>query len=213
MGGITHNTADICWDTNEPGTTQMEYWASPVILSPLVETLDTDHYVHLTGLTPLTTYHYKTMSRDGAGNLAISPEFTFTTLAAPVEPEPAAFVTSDLSITPEDAIIGEEVTISVLVTNTGDLSGSYEVTLSVDEVDIATEEVTLDGGDSQTVTFTTTEDVVGTYAVTVDDLSGTFAVTEVAPPPTPVNWLLIIGIIAGVIVVGLLIFFLVKREA
>ena len=213
MGGITDTTADICWDTNEPSTTQMEYWASPGILSPLDATLATDHHVNLTGLTPLTTYHYKSMSRDGAGNLAISPEFTFTTLAGPEEPAPAAFVTSALSITPEEVNIGEEVTISVLVTNTGDVTGSYEVTLEVDEVSIATEEVTLDGGASQTVTFTTTEDVDKTYAVTIDDLSGTFVVTEVAPPPTPVNWPLIVGIIAGVIVVGLLIFFAIRRGA
>ena len=52
--------------------------------------------------------------------------------------KPAAFVASDLSITPARVGIGKEVTISALVTNTGDLSGSYKVTLKVDNVIIAT---------------------------------------------------------------------------
>jgi len=86
--GVTETTADICWTTNEPATSQVEYWASPATLSPLDETLVTDHHVHLAGLTPATTYHYKTMSVDAAGNLAVSPEYTFTTLEKP-PPVPA----------------------------------------------------------------------------------------------------------------------------
>jgi len=102
------------------------------MLSPLGETLVTDHHVHLAGLTPATTYHYKTMSVDAAGNLAVSPEYTFTTLEKekPLVPEPAP--------------------------------------------------------------------------------------PAPAPPPEvaePINWPLVGGIIARVIVVGLLIFFLVRRRA
>jgi len=59
------------------------------MLSTLDETLVTDHHVNLAGLTPATTYHYKTMSVDAAGNLAVSPEYTFTTLGKPLVPEPA----------------------------------------------------------------------------------------------------------------------------
>ena len=39
------------------------------------------HSVVLSGLTPSTTYHYQVLSQDGSGNLAISGDFTFTTLA------------------------------------------------------------------------------------------------------------------------------------
>jgi len=90
--GATETTANICWTTNELSTSQVEYWTSPSMLSPLDETYVTEHHVELTDLTPGTTYYYKTMSRDKAGNLAVSDEYTFTTLweeeVAPVEPIP-----------------------------------------------------------------------------------------------------------------------------
>jgi len=192
------------------------------MLSTLDETLVTDHHVNLAGLTPATTYHYKTMSKDAAGNLAVSPEYTFTTLG---KPPVAAFTSSDLAISPSEVNIGETVTIRVSVTNTGTASGSYEVTLKIEDVVVATEEVTLDAGASKEVTFTTSKDVAGSYSVAVNGLSGSFTVKEEvapapAPPPVPpppevkppFNWPLVGGIIGAVIVVGLLIFFLVVRR-
>jgi HTH-type transcriptional regulator, competence development regulator len=152
--------------------------------------------------TMLTTT-VNTVANTASANVA---HFTPFAILAELPLAPAAFVTSDLSITPAEVNIGEEVTISVLVTNTGDVTDSYEVTLKIDEVLVDTEEVTLDSGASQTVTFTTTADVAGTYAVTIDGLSGTFVVTEVIlPTPTPINWWLIGGISAGFIIVCLII--------
>jgi hypothetical protein len=79
----------------------------------------------------------------------------------------------------------------------------------------ATEEITLDAGASQKVTLTTTRSAAGTYAVTVDGLSGTL---EVKPPPVlppspkPTNWWLISGIIAAAIVVSTVVWLLVIRR-
>ena len=85
--GNTETTATICWTTYELSTSQVEYWASPSTLSPLDTTLVINHHVGLTDLTPGTTYHYKAMSKDNAGNLAVSTEYTFTTLGqAPAPP-------------------------------------------------------------------------------------------------------------------------------
>ena len=41
--------------------------------------LATDHSVSLAGLTPNTTYHYRVLSTDGAGNPATSPTASFVT--------------------------------------------------------------------------------------------------------------------------------------
>jgi len=84
--GVTETTADICWRTNELGTSQVEYWTSPKKFSPLDESLVTNHHVKLTGLTPSITYHYRTLSKDKAGNLVKSTEYTFTTLGEPPMP-------------------------------------------------------------------------------------------------------------------------------
>ena len=219
---ITGTSADISWRTNEASTSQVEYWSSPSTLSPLDETMCFDHLVHLTGLTPGTTYHYKTMSKDKAGNLAVSDERTFTTLG---EAEAAAFSVSDPSISPIDANIGETVTISVLVANTGDASGSYEVTLKINGVAEATKEATVGAGASEEVTFTTAKDAAGSYSVDVNGLSGSFTVKKPVPAPAPapalpaplptpapqaINWWLVGGIIAAVIVVGSVSFILVR---
>jgi hypothetical protein len=223
VSNITKTSADIAWETNEKSDSQVEYWSSPGEFSPLDTERVINHLVHLTDLTPGTTYHYKTMSRDAADNLAVSDEHTFTTLGLP-----PTFTTSDLSISPAEVDIGQEVTISAKVANTGDVGGTYEVTLKINGVIEETKKVDVDAGASKTVTFTVVRDVAGTYSVEVDGLKGSFTVREKpALPPTPpvtppeevppvkapINWPFIGGIIGGVVVVGLLVFFLARRRA
>jgi len=153
-----------------------------------------------------------TTSEDAAGTYAVKVNYqsgTFTVKVPPVPPvppKPAAFTASALTTSPTEVDIGETVTISVQVTNTGELAGSYEVTLKIDNVAVTTKDVTLAGGASQKVTFTTSKDVVGTYTVNVDGLSGTFTVKEAPPPPPPpINWWLIGGIIAACIIIGVVV--------
>ena len=180
-----------------------------------------EHHVHLTGLTPGTTYYYKTMSRDKAGNLAVSDELTFTALG-----RPATLAVKSLEITPAEVDIGDTVTISIIVSNTGDATGSYEVTLKIDNVPVATKEVTLPGGAEQKVTFTTTQDAAETYSVSINGLSGSFIVKpappppvpppppppEVPPPAKPINWWLIGGIMCGIIAVAAVVWLTVIRQ-
>jgi len=220
--GVTESTADICWKTHEKSDSQVEYWTSPSMLSELDEHMVIYHHVELTGLTPGTTYHYKTMSTDRSGNLSVSDEYTFTTKGqAPA----AAFTTSGLSITPGEVNIGETVTTSATVTNTGTAAGSYKVTLKINGVVAATKEVTLKAGASREVTFTKAKDVAGSYSVDVEGLSGSFTV-KAAPPPTPIpppipipipdkpfNWLLVGGIIAAVVAAAVVAFFWIRRRA
>ena len=158
--------------------------------------------------------------------------FTASTVIAYTHP--AAFETSYLTILPREVDPDGKVTIGVKVTNTGSLSGSYKVTLKIDNVVVDTKDVALEGSASQKVAFTTSKDVAGTYNVNINGLSGTFTVkpalavappAQPAPPPAPLappaptappvappNWGLIGGIIAGCIVVGLLVYFFVRRK-
>ena len=155
---------------------------------------------------------------DPATNTITAEVSHFTAFTVVAHTSPAAFAASNLSVTPAEVGIGEEVTISALITNSGDLTDSYEAVLKIDGAEVAMEEVTLIGSASETVTFTTTRDAAGTYTVSVNGLSGTFTVKAApappapappTPPPTPpaepINWPLIGGIIAGVIVVALVI--------
>jgi len=97
-------------------------------------------------------------------------------------PHPAAFVTSDLSITPDEVNTGEEVTISFTITNAGGITGSYEIPLKIDGAMEATQAVTLVSGISKEITFTTVKDTAGTFTVTANSLSGTFTVKAIPRP-------------------------------
>src|SRR5207247_4603079 len=83
--GITSSGATIAWSTDEPSDTQVEYGTTTAygVSTPLVTTPLTTHASVLSGLTPGTLYHYRVKSRDAAGNLAVSADFTFRTLVAP----------------------------------------------------------------------------------------------------------------------------------
>jgi hypothetical protein len=178
-----------------------------------------EHVVHLDELASGSTYYFKVRSTDDAGNLGISEEHTFTTLTE----EAAVFTGSELSISPGAVYVGEAVTISVLITNSGDAAGSHTVVLKIDGMVEGTKEITLNAGASEEVTFTMVKDVAGTYSVEVSGLSGSFVVEEqpeeTAPPSettTPaepgVNWPVIWGVMAGVLVVGVIIFLVVMRR-
>ena len=215
---ITETSADISWETNEKSNSGLQSWASPMQVTSDSEMV-LSHLVSLTDLTPGTTQHFMVMSTDEDGNEAVSDEHTFSTLGeAPV----ANFTSTNLFISPSEVNIGESVTINVEVVNTGEEAGDYTVTLEIDGVVEATEDVALDAGDSGEVTFTTTKDVAGSYSVDVNGLSGSFTVKEktASPSPTPtptptptpgVNWPLIWGIIVGVVAVGVIIFFVARK--
>jgi hypothetical protein len=79
--GVTASTATITWTTDEPASSQVEYGTTGTYgSSTLLDTaLVTGHSQGLSGLTGSTLYHYRVLSQDEAGNLATSPDFTFTT--------------------------------------------------------------------------------------------------------------------------------------
>lgn len=79
---ISATTATVTWRTDVPATSQIEYGntdsygSETIIDSDLV----TSHSVTLTGLSPLTTYHYRVKSKNDTGNLSFSLNKTLTTI-------------------------------------------------------------------------------------------------------------------------------------
>ena len=112
--------ATVSWNTDEAADSQVEYGKSADYGSstPLDLTRVTAHSVSIGGLTPATTYHYRLKSRDAAGNLATSSDFTFTTLA----------ISADLALSgtlqPDPVQIGSPLTYSLRVQNLGPSSAS-----------------------------------------------------------------------------------------
>jgi hypothetical protein len=104
---VTSATATIGWTTNEASDTQVEFGTSTSYssLTTLSSALVTNHSQQLSGLAAATTYHYRVRSRDGAGNLGLSGDFTFTT-AAPDTTPPSITGVSSSGLTNTTATIG-----------------------------------------------------------------------------------------------------------
>jgi len=102
-----------------------------------------------------------------------------------VLPTAATFILSNLTTTPENIEPGDQVTISVDLTNVGDLEGNYTLNLEINDVEEDSQTYTLNSGASTTYETTLTKTEEGTYTVQVGDLSANFTVTAPPPPPPP----------------------------
>jgi len=82
--GVTSIGATVAWITDEPSDTQVDYGTTINYGSAKIDgALVVGHSVLLGGLASNTTYHYRVSSRDAAGNLAVSSDFSFTTTIPP----------------------------------------------------------------------------------------------------------------------------------
>jgi hypothetical protein len=122
---------------------------------------------------------------------------------------PAQFALSNLVINPSTVEVGETVTVSVDVSNSGEVEGSYAAILKINGSSEKTKEITLAGGASATVTFTASKDTAGRYDVELGDQSGEFSVSS---PPAGLSWSVIGGIIGGVVIVGIAAAYLLMRR-
>lgn len=81
---ITTNAANISWTTYEVADSQVYYgltskYTNSTQLIDTGQNRKTSHLVSMTGLKTKTTYHFQVRSKDAAGNLASSLDYTFTT--------------------------------------------------------------------------------------------------------------------------------------
>jgi len=92
----------------------------------------------------------------------------------------------------------------------------------IDGVKEVEKSVTVAAADSQLVSFSVSKEEAGSYTVVVNGLRTSFTVVAPAPPvpappapappvQPPFNWPLVGGIMAGVVVLTLLVFFFVIR--
>ena len=118
----------------------------------------------------------------------LTSSFKVETPEIPEPPEPAEFEVSDLSVIPSEIDAGDDVSVSMTVSNVGEESGSHTIEVKVDGVLVDSGTVTLDGGASTTVGFTVTSSIAGSHAVAVDGLSGSFSVSAPPEPPEPAEF-------------------------
>ncbi len=118
---------------------------------------------------------------------------------------PASFTLSEFSVMPHIVQVGEPVTAGIMVTNVGGCEDRYTLVLKVNDVIEDSKEVTLAIGESQEVSFESIRESAGDYSVDINGHTASFVVKGT-------NWALIGGIIGGIVVVGLLVYFFVFRK-
>jgi hypothetical protein len=112
--GITSAASTITWTTNEASDTQVEYGLTTAygFSTTLNPTLVTSHSQALSGLTANSLYHYRVKSKDAAGNLQTSADFTFTT--SPTTPSIDSFP----SVTNQNSLVlsgSKQANTSILI--------------------------------------------------------------------------------------------------
>jgi len=89
---------------------------------------------------------------------------------------PANFSVSNLVISPERAKQGENIVISAMVTNNGELTGTYSAVLKLKGAVESTEDIELSPGESRKVAFKIAKTTPGFYNVELEGLTGRFVV-------------------------------------
>ncbi|MFC2044790.1 CARDB domain-containing protein, partial [Chloroflexota bacterium] len=195
----TGETVTISLLVTNPGDIEATYQVILKVDGVVASTKD----VTLAGSTSQKVTFTTSQNTAGTYTINVADKSGIFTVKTPTAQVPDAFTTSPLIISPTEVITGETVTISLLVTNPGDIEATYQVILKVDGVVASTKDVTLAGSTSQKVTFTTSQNTAGTYTINVADKSGIFSVKTPTALTIPINWWLV-GAIVSCIAVALL---------
>ena len=125
----------------------------------------------------------------------------------------AAFAISNMTATPISSKSGNQVNISINIANTSKVQGTKSLLLKINDNVEAQQDVVLDPGESQVVTFTVNKNTPGTYKASIDPLSADFVITS-APATQQSNdsGVPVVGIFIGGFLLVFLIILLIIRQ-
>jgi len=96
-----------------------------------------------------------------------------------------SFEIKDLDVTPSEVEPGEEISVSVTISNIGSQIGTYKLEVKMDGEIIESIFITLNGGSSSSYQFTTSSNEEGSHIIEVEDLIKNFTVIPGSQPPMP----------------------------
>ena len=186
-----------------------------VTISLVVTSIDSQSFTYIVTMrigeltllvdVELDAYEAETVSRtitpDAVGDYDVTVDGmtgSFTVKTLPIPLKPAEFIISGLTVSPSKVSEGEEVTVSVTITNIGEMTGTHTLEIMIDEEkpEGPPIETVLEGGASTTITIKVIE-APGDHTVKVEGLTKGFTVTGLALSPVYVAGALILIIVAG----------------
>lgn len=147
-------------------------------------------------------------SIDTEGNkitLSLFPSQWEISYILPLVP-PADFQISDLDVTPSEVEAGEEITVSVTITNVGGQTGSYTVPLIINQTTEDTKTVTLEKGASNTTEFKIIKQTPGKYNVEIAGLVDEFTVKAASSNGGTSNLIPVEYLVAAAVAVAAIVF-------
>jgi len=153
-------------------------------------------------------------SIDTEGNkiaLSLFPSQWEISYVFPLVP-PADFQISEVDVTPSEVEAGEEVTVSVRITNVGGQTGSYTLPLIINQTTEDTKTVTLEKGASTTTEFKIVKQTPGKYNIEIAGLVDEFTVRAASSNGAssnliPVEYLVAVAVaVAAIFVVAFFLF-------
>jgi chitodextrinase len=185
---VTSNSASITWTTDEASDSQVDYGTTVAYgsSSPINGALGTSHSQLLSGLTAATVYHYRVKSKDAAGNLATSGDFTFTTLSAGDTTPPS--VPTNLMAT---AVSSSQINLSWTASTDNVGVTGYKIFRNGSQVNTATGTSYQDTGLTPLTTYTYTVsayDAANNNSAQSSPASATTQdAVDITPPSVPTN--------------------------
>ena len=183
VSGVSANAATINWSTDESSDAQVEFGltSSYGIVSVLDSVLNTGHAVTLSNLSDASLYHFRVRSRDQSGNVAYSPDATFTTTDGTA---PTVTMTTPAS----DASVSGTISTTANATDNVGIAG---VQFTVDGAAVGAEDTSAPYSVSWNTT--TASDGAHTLAAVARDAAGnrttspaiSVTVSNAPPPPPP----------------------------
>ena len=89
---------------------------------------------------------------------------------------PGTIGINGLSVEPQQVQLGQAVTITIMVANTTDTQGTYDLILKINDEEFEDKTVTIAANQIKVVPYTANMPEAGNYTVTVDDFTATFSV-------------------------------------
>jgi len=120
-------------------------------------------------------------------------------------PDPANIIYDSITASPMTLEAGNPATVTITVENTGDEQGTETVDLYLNDELTDSETITVEGGATETVSFTVTMDEAGTYNLEADDKATSITVTEPEQEPSIVERIpvpplfIVLGITAAIL--------------
>ncbi|MBK9317106.1 MAG: PQQ-dependent sugar dehydrogenase [Acidobacteria bacterium] len=170
---VTLYSAVISWTTDEPADSWVEYgFTTAYGNTTLIDAaLRTSHSHTIAGLTPNSLYHYRTHSKDSAGNPSVSQDFTFATHSLP---------TVNITVPANGATFTSPATITINA-NAGDSDGV------VTQVSFYQGTTLLGSDGTAPYSFTWSNVPAGNYALTAKATDNHGYVTTSSPVNITVN--------------------------